>query len=305
MIRALLGLTALTLAACSSPAREATPEVRTARGPLDLLAPAIVGPGDLPQTVAVLPYNVEADVDRAGLLAEGARSSGEIALTFDDGPGGENTAEVLRILAAHRVKGAFFLIGDRLAGPGVVAEVHRRIARAIAAQGHIVGNHGLDHLVLSGGDRAWSTWQIEASARLIAQAIGEDPHYFRPPYGALGEAARAVVVERGDELVLWTIDAQDTIETDPEQLAKRLEQQLLFAGQGVVLLHDIKNSSVRALSLLLDWLDKHPRDPIKATGFTVVDLPSYLAHAAKNPYPATNRVDLLHQREAMHKIVKH
>ena len=251
-------------------------------------------------------YNPSADDDRAGILAEGADSSGEVALTVDDGPSAENTPEALRILAAHHVPGAFFLSAERLAGDGVVAEVHRELARAIASAGHVVGNHALEHRPLDAcaTDLAWCATQIDGAARLVADAIGEEPHFFRPPYGRMVPEARRLLSLRGDELVLWTIDAQDTSETDPAKIAHRLEQQLLFAGQGVVLLHDLRAPSVRALSLLLDWLELHPRDAERKTGFVVVDLPTYFRDAAAHPYPWSNRVQLLRAREREHEAVE-
>lgn len=275
------------------------------RGPLDVVDATAVSPFEVaPKTIAV--HNRAVDPDRAGILAEGAAGSGEIALTFDDGPAAGTTTEVLRILAAHRVRATFFLTGRRLAGSGVVAEVNRGLARAIVTEGHLVGNHGLDHLPLDriapgkhpGPD--WVGYQIEESARRIAEATGISPHYFRPPYGKLGPEATAILGARHDELVMWTIDAQDAQEADPQRLARRLIAQIIFAGQGVVLLHDLRPSSVRALSILLDWLDAHPRDSEKATGFSVVDLPTYLENAAAHPYPFSTRGQLLHARERMH-----
>jgi peptidoglycan/xylan/chitin deacetylase (PgdA/CDA1 family) len=255
-----------------------------------------------PEPASIAPANVDANIDQAGILAEGAEGSGEVALTFDDGPSAENTPEALRVLAAHHVRGAFFLSAERLAGEGIVAEVHRELARAILASGHVVGNHALEHRALDGcaTDVAWCTAQIDGAARLIADAIGEDPHWFRPPYGRMVPEAQRLLSLRGDELVLWTIDAQDTTETDAEKIAHRLEQQLLFAGQGVVLLHDLRAPSVRALSLLLDWLEKHPRDAEKKTGFTIVDLPTYFHDASLHPYPFANRLQLLRAREQQH-----
>ena len=289
------------IGACATSRGAAPPEPRAAlvvesppRGPSDLLSPAVVSPDVLPQAPIALPHNPSADIERAGMLAEGAEGSGEIALTFDDGPGIENTGEVLRILAAHHAKGAFFLIGARLAGPGVVAEIHRGLARAIVAAGHVVGNHGLDHAPLDDGlDPSWTRLQIEGSSTLIARATGIQPHFFRPPYGRIGEDARRLLAERHDELVLWTLDAQDTTESDPARIAHRLEQQVLFAGQGVVLLHELRASSVRALSLFLDWVDRHP-------GYAIVDLETYLDHAAAHPYPQPDRLRLLRFREAQH-----
>lgn len=264
------------------------------------LDPTVVSPSALPAAVGPLPYNPEVDLDRAGILAEGAADSGEIALTFDDGPGSETTSEVLRILAAHRVKGAFFLTGRRLAGDGVVAEMNRGMVRAIAAAGHTIGNHGLDHLAVNKKDFVWNAEQIEESARLITEATGAPVRYFRPPFGKIGEAGRAILAERRDELVMWTIDAQDTKVNDAEKLTARLVAQILFAGQGIVLLHDLRGPSVRALSLLLDWLEAHPRRD--GAGFTVVDLPTYLAHAAARPWPYPTRLSLYYAREAAHAL---
>src|SRR5437879_3551942 len=53
------------------------------------------------EPASIVATNSSADVDRAGILAEGAEGSGEVALTFDDGPSAENTPEALRVLAAH------------------------------------------------------------------------------------------------------------------------------------------------------------------------------------------------------------
>lgn len=281
----------------------------------DVAAPAklndipttVISASDVPEVVAPVPHNPEVDVDRAGILAEGAEGSGEIALTFDDGPSPDTTTEVLRILAAHKVKGAFFLTGRRLEGAGVVAEVNRGVARAIAEAGHVIGNHALDHLAVNRAALPWNAWQIEESARLIAEATGVPPRYFRPPYGKIGPAAQEVLAARRDELVMWTIDAQDVSENDPERLANRLVGQILFAGQGIVLLHDLRPASVRALAILLDWLDAHPRksdqsDPQKSTGYSVVDLPTYLAHAAARPWPYKTRMELYHARERFHAL---
>jgi peptidoglycan/xylan/chitin deacetylase (PgdA/CDA1 family) len=251
-------------------------------------------------SVGPRPFNPTADLDQAGILAEGAESSGEIALTFDDGPAAETTSEVLRILAAHRVKGAFFLTGKRLAGTGVVAEMNRGVARAIVAGGHTVGNHGLDHLAVNRRDESFDRFQIEESARLIMEATGAPVRYFRPPFGKVGPIAQSILTERRDELVMWTIDAQDTKVSDPEKLTTRLVQQIIFAGQGIVLLHDLRGPSVRALSMLLDWLEARPRDPMKGTGYTLVDLPTYLAHAAARPWPYRTRLELYHAREKFH-----
>ena len=65
-------------------------------------------------------------------------SPGELALTFDDGPNPTWTPELLDILASHKVRATFFLVGH-------YAWQEPELVRRIAAGGHIVGNHSWSH----------------------------------------------------------------------------------------------------------------------------------------------------------------
>ncbi len=56
------------------------------------------------------------------------------ALTFDDGPSPETTPQLLEVLARHRARATFFLVGDRV-------RAHEPIVATIAAQGHELANH--------------------------------------------------------------------------------------------------------------------------------------------------------------------
>ncbi len=61
-----------------------------------------------------------------------------IALTFDDGPWPESTAQVLDILKQNQIKGTFFVIGQNVKNyPGL-------LKREIA-EGHVIGNHTWHH----------------------------------------------------------------------------------------------------------------------------------------------------------------
>src|SRR5713226_8089488 len=64
------------------------------------------------------------------------RGSRQIALTFDDGPNDPHTLNLLEVLSKNNVLATFFLIGRY---------VRQRpdIAREIAKQGHVIGNHTL------------------------------------------------------------------------------------------------------------------------------------------------------------------
>jgi peptidoglycan/xylan/chitin deacetylase (PgdA/CDA1 family) len=56
------------------------------------------------------------------------------ALTFDDGPDPATTPGVLDVLARHRARATFFLIGERV-------RAHPALVGAIATAGHEVANH--------------------------------------------------------------------------------------------------------------------------------------------------------------------
>jgi peptidoglycan/xylan/chitin deacetylase (PgdA/CDA1 family) len=56
------------------------------------------------------------------------------ALTFDDGPGPQSTPGLLEVLARHRAKATFFLVGERV-------RAHPELVAAIAEAGHEIGNH--------------------------------------------------------------------------------------------------------------------------------------------------------------------
>src|ERR1700751_27555 len=78
------------------------------------------------------------------------RDPNEIALTYDDGPNDIVTERLLDVLAQGNVRATFFLIGK-------FARQRPQILRAIAAPGHLIGNHTMTH--------AWLAWQSPSRIR--------------------------------------------------------------------------------------------------------------------------------------------
>jgi peptidoglycan/xylan/chitin deacetylase (PgdA/CDA1 family) len=122
---------------------------------------------------------------------DGAR----MALTFDDGPDPDATPAVLEALAAAGATGTFFLVGEQV-------EAHPGLAVEVAAGGHSVGLHGYRHLEHDG--LADPRADLERGAAALAEATGERPVLFRPPYGRFSEASYAACRERGLSPVYWS-----------------------------------------------------------------------------------------------------
>lgn len=96
------------------------------------------------------------------------------ALTFDDGPSAETTPGLLEVLARHRARATFFLIGERVrAHPPIVAD--------IAGRGHELANHLMrDERSVLAPDPRFRRELAEASALLAPYG---EVRWFRPGSG--------------------------------------------------------------------------------------------------------------------------
>jgi peptidoglycan/xylan/chitin deacetylase (PgdA/CDA1 family) len=253
----------------------------------------------LPDPVPWPRLNSSISVKKAWLLAEGpAPEKGDgrrlVTLTFDDGPFPRTTPPLLKVLERYDVKATFFLVGGLLDGDAPFASATREAAKRIAAAGHIIGNHTHDHFLLTRVTHNQAQAQIDDGADSIERVTGKRPIFFRPPYGQLDPFAEDVLRQRGAELVLWNIEADNADNDDPAAIAESIENHLEYAGGGIVLLHDIRRSTAPTVAKLLAWLRSRRFDPARPEriGFQVVDLPTYLQATAAHPQPYGDRTAL-------------
>jgi len=141
----------------------------------------------------------------------------QIALTFDDGPNDLATERLLEVLALHNVRATFFMIGN-------FVRQRSTIARAVAAAGHLVGNHTMTH--------PWLAWQSAARIRaeladtnaLIQDTIGAPIHLFRPPHGARRPYVLRLARDLGLTTVQWNVIADDWKPVPAEVILERLQR---------------------------------------------------------------------------------
>jgi hypothetical protein len=93
------------------------------------------------------------------------------------------------------------------------------------------------------------------------------------------------------DLVLWSVEAADMTHGDAVAMTDSLRDQIEYAGGGIVLLHDIRLTTIPVLASLLDWLDAHRYDPEKPekVGYEVVDLARYMQETGRSPQPYPDR----------------
>lgn len=193
-----------------------------------------------------------------------------VALTFDDGPDPVYTPRLLDILAAHRSRATFFMIGAR-------AHRHRELVARIAAEGHVIGNHSWDHpsfLLISREERRK---QLRDCARAI---FPYDAKLFRPPYGHQDFSSWLDVDQMGYRVIAWNIEAGDWEERSGASIADAVTAQLQPGA--IVLFHDglfdaidsrnfPRGATISAVELLLDRL---------AGSLRFVTVPELLQHGA-------------------------
>jgi peptidoglycan-N-acetylglucosamine deacetylase len=170
-----------------------------------------------------------------------------IAMTFDDGPSEKLTPKLLDLLAAHRIKATFFVIGQN------VAEHPEIVARA-AREGHEIGNHSWSHPNLGKMSDEGVRRELRRTEDVIKDAIGSRPTLMRPPYGSLStRQKRWIHDEFGYRIILWEVDPLDWKRPGPTVVCNRILRETR-AGS-IVLSHDIHPGTIEAMPATFSQLE--------------------------------------------------
>ena len=157
----------------------------------------------------------------------GDRSRAAVALTFDDGPS-ESTPALLELLAEHKVRATFFMVGRNV----------RRcpaIARSVAARGHEIGNHTDSHPRLNFHGPEFIYRELALGQETIHANTGKTPRLFRAPYGVRWFGLRAAQRRLDLMGVMWTVIGRDW-----RWPAQRISRLLInrAANGAIICLHD-------------------------------------------------------------------
>jgi peptidoglycan/xylan/chitin deacetylase (PgdA/CDA1 family) len=180
-----------------------------------------------------------------------------VALTFDaehpDRPHRPGVAEgILDVLAGRDVLATWFLQGRWVEG-------HPDVARRVATDGHLVGNHTFYHARLPLLTDDGIATDIGEAERVIRDVVGVDPRpWFRCPFSAGSDDERVLgIVER---LGYRDIDQDVVLEdweperTGPVLLAEGLRAVPAAGDAAVVLFHAWPPGTLDALPELIDGL---------------------------------------------------
>lgn len=196
--------------------------------------------------------------EKATIKADGSKV---IYLTFDDGPG-PYTEQLLEILDRYDVKATFFVTN-------VYSKYQSCIAREARA-GHAVGVHTYSHdygKIYRSESAYWS--DFNRMNDIIKKQTGKPTTLFRFPGGSSNTVSRqykegimAHLTKQADRKGLsyvdWNVydgDAGET--TSPHQIYKNIIRGVRNQKKSIVLCHDVKPYTVKAMDRTIRWCLDH------------------------------------------------
>ncbi|HEX7840650.1 MAG TPA: polysaccharide deacetylase family protein [Kofleriaceae bacterium] len=187
--------------------------------------------------------------------AAGDSASGdpEILFTFDDGPNPRTTPLVLDTLARHHIHAVFFMVGEMAGGKSPKV---RAILQRVLREGHVIATHTMTHKDLCRVSEAAAARDLDDGKATVEQAAGVPTAWFRVPFGARCARLERMLAERHLGHFHWDLDPQEWKHGDAARAVRYVTGELGRAhGRNVLLMHDIKQATVKALPQILDWID--------------------------------------------------
>jgi peptidoglycan/xylan/chitin deacetylase (PgdA/CDA1 family) len=170
----------------------------------------------------------------------------EVVLTFDDGPDPKRTPKVLDALDQQCVKATFFEIGRW-------AEAYPEVTKEVVDRGNTLASHSwshppnLGHLKLNKAKE-----EIDHGFAALKEASGNRvAPFFRYPGLNDSTALNDYLAQSRIAVISCDIGTDDWMNISAKQIVKRALARLAEKGKGIILLHDRKRATVKALPDLL------------------------------------------------------
>jgi peptidoglycan-N-acetylglucosamine deacetylase len=185
-----------------------------------------------------------------------------IALTFDDGPWPESTAQVLDILKQNQI-----VIGQNVKN-------YPDLLKREVAEGHAIGNHTWHHWYQFLNPQA-AAYEIDHTADQIYQVTGIKTNLFRPPGGIMHNGVADYARNSKYAIILWSSDSVDYSRPAVPKLINNIFRKAKPGG--IVLMHDgggNRSKTVQALPEIIANFRKQ--------GYSFVTIPELLEMQDKN-----------------------
>ena len=145
----------------------------------------------------ILDTKSKAVIDDYSGISLGDSESNIIYLTFDCGYEAGYTEKILDILEENNVKAAFFITAHYL-------NTSDNIVKRMIEEGHIVGNHTVNHKCLPELSNEEIQNEIMELHNSVYEKFDYEMRYFRPPKGEFSERVIDIASNLGYTTVMWS-----------------------------------------------------------------------------------------------------
>ena len=199
--------------------------------------------------------------NKYGVLAIGSENSKNIYITFDLGYEAGYTENILDTLKSNGVKATFFITAHYL-------NTNTDLVKRMIEEGHIVGNHTVNHKVLPDISEAEIEKEIMDLHTILYEKTGYEMKYVRPPKGEYSEYVLKKCNELGYKTVMWSFAYDDWDENKQGRTEYGKEKILSNLHNGeIMLLHGTSKDNME----ILDECIKE----IKKEGYTIKSLDEF------------------------------
>lgn len=180
-----------------------------------------------------------------------------VALTFDDGPAGKITPEILDILQEKKIKATFFVVGEQ------VKKFPDLVSREVAG-GHEVGNHSYSHPTLVNLSESAIAEELIKTENEILK-VAPKPIIFRPPGGLSNNKVLKIARNSEYSIILWTIDTVDWRVPAVGDIVDLVVKEVKPGS--IILLHDgnFASSTPEALWFIIESLESQGYEFVTVT----------------------------------------
>lgn len=168
-----------------------------------------------------------------------------VALTFDDGPSGTYSDQILDILEENHALATFFEVGKNV-------RAYPEPVRRMAEMGCEVASHSNAHKNLSKLKKSTLLNDLNLADEAFIAAGVDAPAMVRPPYGAVNKTVKSAT---GRAMVTWTVDTEDWRSRDAQTVVDYIQGYGDLDGE-IVLMHSIYKSTADAVAVLVPWLQE-------------------------------------------------
>lgn len=174
------------------------------------------------------------------------RDEKRLYLTFDEGYENGYTSKILDVLAQKDVTAAFFVTGPYLKN-------QPELIKRMIEEGHIVGNHTVNHLNLPNQPVDTVKAEINNLSKECKEMYGYTMEYMRPPEGEYSERVLAIAQNEGYKTIMWSMAYKDWDVNTQKGSEYAYSQVIPYLHSGaVMLLHAVSSDNAQALGDIID-----------------------------------------------------